>query len=118
MNPRTLETAAPDVYAIGDATAIMLANGLPLPKAGLLAEQEGVVVADRVAARLRGDTPTATFEGEAFCFIEVGNDQAMRVGGRFLDDPPDVEVSAPSADLRRLKDAFERERLERWFDAG
>jgi sulfide:quinone oxidoreductase len=118
VNPRTLETAAPDVYAIGDATAIMLANGLPLPKAGLLAEQEGVVVADRIAARLRGEAPTATFEGEAFCFIEVGNDEAMRVGGRFLDDPPAVEISAPSTDLRRLKDAFERERLERWFDAG
>ena len=114
-NPRTLETSSPDVYAIGDSTVIMLANGMPLPKAGLLAELEGAVVAERIAARLAGNEPTATFDGEAFCFIETGGGEAMRVGGRFLDDPPAVEISAPSAELRQSKEAFERERLERWF---
>ena len=117
-DPRTLETGVPGVFAIGDATVIMLANGLPLPKAGLLAELEGHVVAERIAARLAGKEPTATFEGEAYCFIETGGGEAMRVGGRFLDDPPAVEISAPSAELRRSKDAFERERLERWFGGG
>ena len=114
-DPRTLETGTDGVFAIGDATVIMLANGLPLPKAGLLAELEGQVVAERVAARLAGAEPTTTFEGEAFCFIETGGGEAMRVGGRFLDDPPAVEISAPSAELQRGKVAFERERLERWF---
>lgn len=118
VDPRTLETGVAGVYAIGDTTGIMLANGLPLPKAGLLAELEGQVVAERIAARLRGEEPRATFDGEAFCFIEVGGGQAMRVGGRFLDDPPAVEISSPSAELRRHKEAFEVERLERWFDVG
>jgi len=117
VDPRTLETAAADVYAIGDATAIMLANGMPLPKAGLLAELEGAVVAARIADRLAGVEPTATFDGEAFCFIETGGGRAMMVGGRFLDDPPDVQVTPPSAELRERKLAFERERLTRWFGA-
>ena len=42
------------------ATGIPLANGMPLPKAGLFAEKEGEAVAARIAARLRGDAPTAT----------------------------------------------------------
>jgi sulfide:quinone oxidoreductase len=117
VDPWTLEAGAPDVYAIGDATAIMLANGMPLPKAGLLAELEGAVVAARIADRLDGAEPSATFDGEAFCFIETGGGRAMMVGGRFLDDPPDVQVTPPSAELRERKVAFERERLARWFDA-
>jgi len=117
VHPRTLETRADGVFAIGDATAIMLANGLPLPKAGLLAQLEGEVVAERIAARLAGAEPAATFDGEAFCFIETGGGEAMMVGGRFLDDPPAVEISAPSSELRERKVAFERERLDRWFGA-
>jgi sulfide:quinone oxidoreductase len=117
VDPRTLETGVADVYAIGDATAIMLANGMPLPKAGLLAELEGTVVAARIADRLAGVEPTTTFDGEAFCFIETGGGRAMMVGGRFLDDPPDVQVTPASEELRQRKVAFERERLVRWFGA-
>lgn len=115
IDPRTMEVGIPDVYAIGDATAVMLANGMPMPKAGLLAELEGDVVAARIAARLEGREPTETFAGEAFCYIEVGGGRAMQVGGRFFDDPPDVHVSAASTDLRQQKVAFEQERLLRWF---
>jgi sulfide:quinone oxidoreductase len=117
VDSRTLEVGHRDVYAIGDSTVIMLANGMPMPKAGLLAELEGQAVAERVAARLRGEEPTATFGGEAFCFIEVGGGRAMMVGGRFLDDPPDVHISPPSVELRERKVAFEQERLKRWFGA-
>lgn len=115
VDARTLETGSPNVFAIGDATAIMLAHGMPLPKAGLLAELEGQVVADRIAIRLAGGEPSATFDGEAFCFIETGGGRAMMVGGRFLDDPPDVQVTPASVELRARKVAFERERLDRWF---
>ena len=36
----TLATRFPGVYAVGDVTMIKLANGLPLPKAGLMAERQ------------------------------------------------------------------------------
>jgi hypothetical protein len=37
----TLETAYPNVFAVGDVMLIPLSSGLPLPKAGVLAELEG-----------------------------------------------------------------------------
>lgn len=111
----TLETGHEQVYAIGDATAIPLANGMPLPKAGLFAQQEGEAVAARIAARLRGDEPLATFDGRGACFMEMGDGLASTISGDFYADPPAVELSEPSAELRASKERFEMERLARWF---
>jgi sulfide:quinone oxidoreductase len=112
----TLETEYPGVYAIGDATAIPLANGMPLPKAGLFAEKEGETVAARIGAVLRGETPTATFDGQGACFIEMGNGEASTISGDFFGDPPLVALSVPDAQQRAAKEQFEMERLARWFD--
>ncbi len=111
----TLETAHDGVYAIGDATVIPLANGMPLPKAGLFAEKEGEVVAARIAARLRGDTPTATFDGKAGCFMEVGGGEASTISGDFFADPPATELSIASPEQRAAKERFEMDRLAHWF---
>lgn len=113
----TLETGSPGVWAIGDCTVIGLANGLPLPKAGLFAEREGEVVAVRVAAQLRGEPPTATFDGSGACFIEMGGGEASMIQGDFYADPPAVELTLPSHDQREEKERFEAERLARWFGA-
>lgn len=112
----TLETEYPGVYAIGDATAIPLANGMPLPKAGLFAEKEGLTVAARIAAALHGEAPTATFDGQGACFIEMGNGEASTISGDFFSDPPSVALSLPDAQQRAAKEQFEMERLARWFD--
>ena len=72
VDPRTLATPFEGVYVVGDATAIILAHGLPLPKAGLFAVAEGYVVAERVAAELAGRAATATFDGTGVCFAETG----------------------------------------------
>jgi sulfide:quinone oxidoreductase len=117
VNRATLETEHPGVYAIGDATAIPLANGMPLPKAGLFAQKEGEAVAARIAATLRGETPTATFDGQGACFIEMGNGEASTIAGDFFGDPPSVALSLPDAEQRGAKERFEMERLARWFDA-
>jgi len=111
----TLETGHPGVYAIGDSTAIPLANGMPLPKAGLFAEQEGLTVARRIAAELRGEVPTATFDGQGACYIEMGNGEASTVSGDFFDDPPSVALSMPDARQRAAKEQFEMDRLAHWF---
>ena len=115
VDPGTLETHRDGVYAIGDATAIPLANGMPLPKAGLFAEREGEAVAARIAARLRGEEPTATFDGRGACFLEMGGGEASIISGDFFADPPEVELSSPSAELRASKERFEMDRLARWF---
>lgn len=111
----TLETGHPGVYAIGDATAIPLANGMPLPKAGLFAEKEGLTVAARIAAELRGEVPTAAFDGLGACYLEMGGGEASTVSGDFFADPPAVELSLPDAQQRVAKERFEMDRLAHWF---
>jgi len=111
----TLETVHEQVYAIGDATAIPLANGMPLPKAGLFAQEQGEAVAARIAARLRGEEPTATFDGRGACFIEMGDGMASTISGDFYADPPAVELSEPSVESRVAKEHFEMDRMARWF---
>jgi sulfide:quinone oxidoreductase len=111
----TLETRFPGVYAIGDVTGIPLANGLPLPKAGVFAHAEGEVVAARIAEVLAGRAPTAAFDGRGMCFLETGAGSATMVHGDFYADPPAVALSEPSPDHLAAKHAFEAERLTAWF---
>lgn len=116
VDARSLETSFEGVYAVGDVTGIPMANGQPIPKAGVFAQGEGEVVADRIAARLAGREPDATFSGEGYCFLEVGNGEAMLVRGNFLATPaPDVELTTPSKEFLEQKSRFERERLDAWF---
>jgi len=71
---RTLEAArADDIYAIGDTTDI------ERPMAGSVAHYQAGVVADRIASRVRGHTPTATYDGKVLCFLEAGMDEATFV---------------------------------------
>lgn len=116
VNAQTLETKIPGVYAIGDVTAVMMANGKPLPKAGVFAEAEGIVVAERIAATLAGQESQAVFEGRGGCFLEVGGGQAVMVQGHFLAaGKPDVSLTEASEALMQEKVAFEKNRLETWF---
>jgi len=116
VNKHTLETSFPNVYAIGDVTQIMIANGKPLPKAGLFAEQMGEVVAERIVASFLGEEPTATFKGEGGCYLEVGGGQAMMVRGNFLAEPePEITLTEASSEFLNEKRSFEAQRLSEWF---
>jgi sulfide:quinone oxidoreductase len=60
----------PNMYAVGDAT------DLPLSKAGSTAHFEAPVIAERVAAQVRGREPDAkagNYEGKVMCFFEIGD---------------------------------------------
>jgi sulfide:quinone oxidoreductase len=116
VNPRTLETKFPGVYAIGDLVEVLMVNGKPLPKAGVFAEAMGEVVAERIAATFARQEPQAVFAGEGGCYLEVGNGEAMMVHGRFLAKPaPDVALTEPSPKYLEEKRSFEAERLQTWF---
>lgn len=117
VDPRTLETRFPGVYAVGDVVQFTMANGKPFPKAGVFAEGMGETVADRIAATFAGREPEATFKGEGGCYFEVGNGQAMMVKGNFLAEPePEVALTDPSPEFLAEKSAFETQRLQTWFD--
>jgi sulfide:quinone oxidoreductase len=119
VNPQTLETDFPGVYAIGDVAEILMANGKPLPKAGVFAEAQGEVVAQQVAAGFAGKPSDAAFAGDGGCFLEVGGGQALMVEGGFMAQPfPQVRLTEPSADYLQQKVDFEEKRLNEWFGEG
>jgi sulfide:quinone oxidoreductase len=115
VDPRTLETSWAGVYAIGDVTALPLANGQMLPKAGAFAEAQGEVVAARIASTFDGGQSTAMFAGDGACFLETGGRMAAMVTGGFLADPPSVRMTDASPEHFAGKRAFERVRLAAWF---
>lgn len=118
VDARTLATTHEGVWGVGDCTALKLENGKMLPKAGVLAEGEALVAADNAAAALRGDAPTASFDGRGTCFIELGDGLAIEGRGDFFARPqPVMTPSAPSRDAMRAKEAFMHDRLRAWFGA-
>jgi sulfide:quinone oxidoreductase len=72
-------------------------------------------VAARIAYRLAGREPTATFDGHGLCFLETGHGAATMVQGDFFADPPAVGLGDDSPANLAAKHAFESERLSAWF---
>ncbi len=111
----TLE-AAPGVFAIGDVTAVPVAGGKMLPKAGVFAEGQAGVVARRIADELGGREPTAAFHGHGSCFLEVGDGRAAFARGDFYaPEAPRVRLHPPGRHWHLAKVAFERYWLRRWL---
>jgi sulfide:quinone oxidoreductase len=116
VNPKTLETVFPGVYAIGDVVQIAMPNGKPLPKAGVFAEGMGETVAERIASEFKGEKAEATFKGEGGCYLEVGAGEAMMVTGHFMAEPePEVMLTEATTQYMKEKRAFETDRLKKWF---
>jgi sulfide:quinone oxidoreductase len=110
VNPRTLETRFPGVYAVGDVA------GVGVPKAGVFAEGAARVVgAALIAAAESGATP-AGYDGRGSCYIEFGAGRVGRVDVDFLSGPkPTGAFQAPSAALVAEKERFGSSRSARWF---
>jgi sulfide:quinone oxidoreductase len=105
-----LATRFPNVYAAGDITA------LPMAKAGVFAETAARVVADDIAARLRGETLERPYEGAGSCYIEFGGGLVGKVEANFLGGPtPTARLVGPSRELAADKVEFASTRRERWF---
>jgi sulfide:quinone oxidoreductase len=110
VDPRTLETKHPGVYAIGD-----LAN-TGAPKAGVFAEGTARTVAANLVAKFNNQEPTAKNPGAGSCYIEFGADRVARVDVDFFSGPkPTGTFHAPSQELRIAKEEFGASRRARWF---
>ncbi|MEV0428275.1 FAD/NAD(P)-binding oxidoreductase [Micromonospora sp. NPDC050495] len=115
VDPRTLGTAVPGVWAIGDTSALTLPNGKPLPKAAVFAEAEAEAAAAGVARHLGYDGPEPWFTGEGSCYVEIGGHRAAKGAGNFLDPPaPAVTLYEPSTAYHQEKQQQERDWLARW----
>jgi sulfide:quinone oxidoreductase len=110
VDPHTLATAVPDVYAVGDVTSV------GTPKAGVFAEGQASIVADAIIARHRAAEPTATYEGRGVCFLEFGDGEVGRVEVTFLAGTPPVgTLDGPSLEIAADKEEFGARRVRRWF---
>ena len=109
VSPKTLLTHEEGVYAVGDVNALPMANGRPLPKAGVFASAEGETVGHNIAAAVSGTEPVS-FPGIGHCFITYSGTHAGMVQGNFLaDDRPRVSFRPPTVRGSRAKERFERD---------
>lgn len=113
--PRTFATATAGVWAIGDASALILPNGKPLPKAAVFAEGAADVVANGVARHLGYEAPDPWFDGRGACYIELGDRISAKGEGDFLREPaPEVTLFDPSPLFHEEKADQEGNWLKRW----
>ena len=81
-DPHTLQsTAAPNVFAIGDATNV------PASKAGSVAHFEAEVLAENIRRYLGALAPKPEFDGHANCFIETGAGKALLIDFNYDVEP-------------------------------
>jgi sulfide:quinone oxidoreductase len=110
VDPRTLETKYPGVYAVGD-----LAN-TGAPKAGVFAEGAARAVAKNLVAQFRKEEGGAKNPGAGSCYIEFGDGRVARVDVDFFSGPkPTGTFNAPTVELRASKVDFGSSRQARWF---
>ena len=110
VNPQTLETRYPGVYAVGDVTSV------GTPKAGVFAEGQAAVVAAQISAQMRGTGMATTYDGRGICYLEVGHGMIAKVDVTFVSGQSPVgDLDGPSADLVADKTAFGSDRSRRWF---
>jgi sulfide:quinone oxidoreductase len=121
VDRQTLATSHDRVFAIGDVTTVPIPGRwkpdvqLMLPKAGVFAHAQALIVAARIAAAIRGAASTTTFGGDGFCMLEAGDDLAGVAFGDFFHQPsPDVQVKSIGKSWHLGKVLFETWWLSPW----
>jgi sulfide:quinone oxidoreductase len=81
-NEHTLQSlAAPNVFAIGDATSI------PISKAGSVTHFEGEILVENITRFLNRQPLDASYDGHVNCFIETGFSKAMLIDFNYDVEP-------------------------------
>jgi sulfide:quinone oxidoreductase len=110
VNPKTLETRFPGVYAIGDVTSI------GTPKTGGFSESAARVVAATVIADLQGSEHPGPYTGTSTGYLEFGAGRVGRLDFDFFSGPsPNVRFAGPSTALANEKEQSDLSHRARWF---
>jgi sulfide:quinone oxidoreductase len=110
VDPRTLETSFPGVYAVGDVATV------GVPKAGVFAEGAARALAEAIVAGARSGEQPDGYVGQGSCYIEFGAGRVGRVDVDFFSGPkPTGTFHAPSGELVAEKQDFGASRAARWF---
>ncbi len=116
VDPLTMETKFEGIYAVGDCAGPKIPKGALLPRAGVLADEQGKTVAERIRQDISGEKKNAAFAGEGVCFVEVGREMAAPVKSNFYAQPaPKWEFTPPSREGFEMKRRFLEERMALWF---
>lgn len=119
VDRRTMKTQFSNVFAVGDVTEIKVGQAeapVALPKAGIFAEEEAKVVAQQIIDDIAARPSSASFSGQGYCFMEVGDQQAGYLAADFFNEAgPDLRLDAPSKENYEKKKEFERSRLKEWL---
>lgn len=117
VDPGSLATRHENVYAIGDITTILLPGRwkpdvpLLLPKAGVFAHAQALVVAHRIAGQISGTRVEEKFCGDGYCMLEAGEQEGGFAFGNFFAEP------APQVQIRNLGKMWHigKVLLEKWW---
>ena len=110
VNPQTLETRFPGVYAIGDVATV------GVPKAGVFSEGAARVVGESLIAVMRNDGKPQPYDGRGSCYVEFGAGRVGRVDVDFFSGPkPTGAFQEPSVAIVAEKEQFGSSRRARWF---
>jgi sulfide:quinone oxidoreductase len=112
-----LQTKHKNVYALGDVTALSIPGRwkpdvpMMLPKAGVFAHAQGLVVASRIADEINGDSARDIFCGDGFCMLEAGESLAGFAFGNFFGEP------TPQVTLRQMGKTWHLGKvlMEKWW---
>jgi sulfide:quinone oxidoreductase len=110
VDHRTFATKFENVYAIGDVTSA------PVPRVGVVAENEADTLADVLVHQFRGGPDPEPFKGKVTCYIEFGGPKVARFDGDFLSGPTPVgKFIEASEEMAASKVEFGASRRRRWF---
>lgn len=115
VNTVNLETAIPDVYAIGDVTKIP-AGEEAVPKAGAFAEDAARTVVSDILRKEGFRSDVHPFHARGACYFELGSGEVAKLDANFLGgEKPDMVVYGPSRDFQKDKEHFATSKCDRWF---
>ena len=113
---RDCKTTFENIFAIGDVTVLAVGEKLAVPKAGIFAEGEGIIVAKNIISKIQLKKEIELFDGKGGCFIESGkNTAAVLEVDMFSDSKPSTNLSELTSDNLSKKKEFEKERLSKWL---
>lgn len=113
------------LFANGARAAFDLLVYVPPHRAPACAREAGLcgaggwveVVAHNIAAELRGEPMTKTFDGHGACFLEIGDGRAGFGSGDFYAKPaPAVVMRPPGRLMHWAKAAYERYWMHKWLN--
>jgi sulfide:quinone oxidoreductase len=118
VSPKNLETAVPDVYAVGDVSNIPVGDKI-VPKAGAFAEDAARTVVSDILRKEGLTEALVRFNAAGACYFELGGSQVAKVNANYLGgEKPQVSLEGPSSELHSDKLRFESSRRDRWFKSS